>query len=117
MVKTRFFDWDDLVNDPGAASGFEQRVGANNVGVHEDTRVEDGAIHVRFGGKIDYGIDFVFAENLIQQGTVGDVPLNEQVPLRVREVFQVLQAAGISQRVEVDDIDVRVLLQQVVDEV
>jgi len=72
---------------------------------------------VRFGGKIDYGIDFVFAENLIQQGTVGDVPLNEQVPLRVREVFQVLQAAGISQRVEVDDFYVLLLLQQVVDEV
>ena len=72
---------------------------------------------MRFSGKIDYGVDLVLTENLIQQDTVGDVPLNEQVPLRVREVFQVLQAAGISQRVEVDDIDVRVLLQQVVDEV
>ena len=72
---------------------------------------------MRFGCKVDDRVDFVLTENLVQQGSIGDVSMHEQVPLRVREVFEVLQAASISQRVQVDYGYVQVLLQQVVDEV
>jgi len=108
-VETRLFKGNELIDDPGTASCFEQRIGADHIGFHEDTGVEDGPIHVRFSCKIDDRIDFVLVEKLVQQGAIGDVSVDKDVTFRIREIFEVLQAAGISQRVQVDDFYVQVL--------
>jgi len=77
VVETGFFKGNELIDYPGTASCFEQSVGANHIGFHEDTGVEDGPIHVRFSCKIDDRIDFVLAEKPVQQGAVGDVSINK----------------------------------------
>ena len=116
-MKTGFFKRDDLINDPGAAGSFEQDVGADNVGFNEDSRIQDRAVHMRFSRKVDDRVDLMLTKKLIQQVAIGDVSVHKQVALRMGEIFEVLQAAGVGKRVEVDDLYVRVLQQQVVDEV
>jgi hypothetical protein len=56
-------------------------------------------------------IDRVSVKEAIEQRTHADVALNESMPLWVRQVFQVLQAAGVGQSIQVDDVHSRVRLK------
>ncbi len=65
-----------------------------------------------FGGKMDHGIDGVAAEKVVQQRAVANIPAHEGVAGRVGQLFQVLQAAGVGQGIQVDDMHARIRRQQ-----
>ena len=56
------------------------------------------------GSKMHDGVDTVGAEELVDQALIANIPLDKDMPLVVRDAFQVLQAASVSQRIQVDDV-------------
>jgi len=113
MVKAGLLHRHGLIHQPGFARGFQQREGAQHIGLHEHARVMDGAVHVRFGGKMHHRVDCVFRKNPVQQGAVGNVALDKAVARWVGQVFQVFQAAGIGERVQGHNPDLGICAQQV----
>jgi len=55
----------------------------------------------------------MFREKPVQQGAVGNVALHKAVARGVGQVFQVFQAAGIGERVQGHNPDIRVCPQQI----
>ncbi len=102
---------------PSGAGGFQQGEGADQIGLHEGRRPGDGAVHMALGGEVGDGVDGVLAQQPIHQRPVADVALHEAMPGRIGQLAQVVERAGVSQRVEGDDAEVGVGRQQVADEV
>ena len=98
-----FFGFDSASSTPVGAHGFEQAEGADDVGLDEVFRAVDAAVDVRFGGKIDDGAGLVLGEQLGDEVEVADVALDEDVARVALERGEVLEVAGVGQRVEVDD--------------
>ena len=88
---------------PVGADGFEQAEGADDVGLDEVFRAVDAAVDVRFGGKIDDGARLVLGEQPGDEVEVADVALDEEVARVALQGGEVLEVAGVGQRVEVDD--------------
>ena len=76
----------------------------------------DAAVDVRFGGKIDDGAGLVLGEQFGDEVEVADVALDEDVARITLQGGEVLEVAGVGQRVEVDDRFIR-LRQPVEDEI
>ena len=98
-----------------AARGIEQHHGAVDVGVQERLGIVDAAIDVGLGGEVDHRGHV--AHDGIDHHAVGDVAAHEAVARMRGNVGKVLQIAGIRQGVEVDDVILRMMLQDVADEV
>ncbi len=96
---------------PSGAGGFQQREGADQIGLHEGRRPGDGAVHMAFGGEVGDGVDGVLAQQPVHQRPVANVAPHEQVPGRIGQVAQVVQRAGVSQQIESDDAEVGVVGQ------
>ena len=101
---------------PVGADGFEQAEGADDVGLDKVFRAMDAAVNVRFGGKIDDGAGLVLGEQFGDEVEIADVTLDEEVARVTLQSGEVLEVAGVSQRVEVDDRFIR-LRQPVEDEI
>ena len=102
---------------PGPASGFQQREGADQIGLDEGRWAGDGSVHMAFGGEVGDGVDGVLAQQPIHQWPVADVALNEGMPGGIGQLAQVVQRTGIGQQVKGDDAGVRLGRQQVADEI
>ena len=65
------------VVEPGAvrADGFQQGVGADDVGLQERVRVVQGVVVVGFGGVVDDRVGG--GDQFVDQGCVGDVTSDE----------------------------------------
>jgi hypothetical protein len=63
----------------------------------------DAAVDVRFGGKIDDGAGLVLGKQAADEVKVADVALDEGVARIALQAGEVLEVAGVGQRVEVDD--------------
>ena len=63
----------------------------------------DAAVNVRFGGKIDDGAGLVLGEELGDEVEVADVALDEDMARVALQGGEVLEVAGVGQRVEIDD--------------
>ncbi len=61
------------------ADGFEQGVGAHEVGVDEGRGVGQGVVVVGFGGEVHHQIGL--ADQLVDQGGIGDVALDQLDPV------------------------------------
>ena len=89
---------------PGRAAGFQEVEGAHHIGVHEITRAGDRAVHVGLGRQMHDVGDVVPLHDFEHGGLVAQIHLLEAVlwvTLRSREV---LEAAGIGQAVEIDEL-------------
>ena len=89
-----------------AAQGFEEDERPENVGQDELARVDDRAVDVRLGGEMEDALDA--AENAADELLAADIPVDEFMARVAGDVGQVVEIAGLGQRVEVDDPDVRV---------
>ena len=87
MMKAGGFQRDDPVFQPGLAGCFQKRESSDHVGAHKDAWVQNGAIHMRLGGKMHNGLNFILPKELVQKWTVVDVAVDKDVPLGVRQVF------------------------------
>ena len=101
---------------PVGTDGFEQAEGADDVGLDEVFRAVDAAVDVRFGGKIDDGAGLVLGEQFGDEVEIADVALDEDVARIALQSGEVLEVAGVGQRIEVDDRFIR-LRQPVEDEI
>jgi hypothetical protein len=101
---------------PVAARGFEQREGAQHIGAHELARPMDAAVDVALGREVDDRARPVLGQQRVDPGPVADVALDEDMPRIAAQRIQVVQIAGVGERVEGDHALVR-LGKPVIDEI
>ena len=87
---------------PIGAHRFEQPEGADDVGLDEILRAQDGAVHVALGGKIDHRPRAVLRQQPPQQLGIADVALHKGMARVALERREILQIAGIGQLVQID---------------
>ena len=101
--------------DAGRARGFEQGLGAEDVGAEEATRIDDGEAVVRLGSEVDDRVELLLAQHALGELAVADVSFDEDDP--VVHVLEACSVARVGEQVEDDDVIVRVPLEPVADEV
>ena len=69
---------------PVSTRSLQKSVGAYYVCLNERSRAADGAIHVRFGGKVHDCVGLVFAEHARQFAAIADIDLFKAVSRIVR---------------------------------
>jgi len=102
-----------FAHDPRAAGGIEQVLRAQNVGLQEELRVFDGAVHMALGGEVHHDVDVVFLEKFVGQRAVADVAFHEEAALLVDVGGNGAKVAGVGERVEHHDAHIVVVLQQI----
>ena len=90
---------------------------AHHIGVGEDARVGDGAVHVRLGREIDDVVRVVLLEQRGDALGIANVDLLERIARVILDISKVLQVASVSQDVDIDDADVIVSLEHIQNEV
>ena len=105
---------DVVVADSVFAHGLQQAEGALDVGAQERLGIGDGVIVVGLGGVVHDGV--VARDDAVQQPGVADVA-DDELHAVGGEPRDVLGVAGVGQLVQDGDVDVRVVLHHVVDEI
>jgi hypothetical protein len=91
-------------------AGIEQVQGAYHISPDEFIGVQDAAVHVRFGCKINDGVN-PFPEYLADRIRVAYVPLDELVPGVILETGKVFEIAGVGELIQVQHAAVRIFLE------
>ena len=105
---------DVVVADTVLADGLQQAEGALHVGAQEGLRVGDGVVVVALGGVVHDRV--VARDDAVQQLCVADVADDELDPI-LGQARDVLGVAGVGQLVQDGHVDVRVVVDHVMDEV
>ena len=105
---------DVVVADAVFPDGLQQAEGALDVGAKERLGVGDGVVVVALGGVVHDGV--VARDELIEQPGIADVA-HDELHAVGGEPRDILGVAGVGQLVQDGDVDVRVVLHDVVDEV
>lgn len=87
---------------PVLADGFQQGVGAYDVGFDEVCGAVYGAVYVAFGGQVHDGVWLVLGQYAVYFGSVADVYLFEGVAFVTADFRQAFEVAGVGEFVEVD---------------
>jgi hypothetical protein len=121
-VAVNFIGADLVVTQVVFAGHLEQGVCADQVGLAENERIEDAAVHVRFGCKIDDRRDLTTADHMADQFEVPDVTDDNLevvcfVCVRLELPGQVFPAGGVGHFVEHGDARARTGLEEMMDEV
>ena len=98
-------------------AGVQHDLRTQNVGLQEDLRVLDGAIHMTFGGKVHHHVGMLLLKQVVDGLAVTDVRLHETEVGLVHDAFQRGQVARIGQLVHADNAILRVLVQHIENEV
>ena len=99
-----------------AENRIGDNLGAEDIRLEEKPVVEDGASHMRFGGKMQD--DVGPANQRIDDIGVQHIAVPEFKPVLVETVlWQIVDAPGIGQRIEDDDLVVGIFFIEVADEV
>src|SRR5579875_2971580 len=98
-----------------SAGRVEQHLRSQNVGADKWTGVENAAINVALGGKMDDAMDPLHGGP--HDVAVGDITMYETIAWMVGHIRQVRQIAGVGQGVKVDNMNIGFVFQYVVDEV
>src|SRR4051794_24725626 len=93
------------------ASRFQEGHDADHVRPGKCRRVEQRAIDVRFGGKVDDRVDIL--RDLPDQIGIGNVALNEAESSIIAHVVQIRWVTRISQQVETEHLVIRLLAEYV----
>ena len=101
---------------PKALCHIKERLGADDIGRQKDLRLGDGAVNMALRRKVDNGVDVVGFKDLGQRGSVAYIRLDKGVARIVFDVAEVIEVAGVGQRVDIDDVVV-VIFEHVMDEV
>ena len=76
----------------------------------------DRSVDVALGSEVDDGVDAMLAQQRVDERAIGDVALDEAVPPARVEAGEVLERAGVGERVEVDHARRRIRSEEVVNE-
>ena len=105
---------DVVVADAVLPHGLQQAEGALDVGAQEGLRVRDGVVVVALGGVVDDRV--VARHQLIEQLGVADVA-DDELHAVGGQARDVLGVAGVGQLVQDGDVDARVVVHDIVDEI
>ena len=89
---------------PIAARRLEQREGADDVGLDEVGRARDRAVDVAFGREMHDPVGPELGDRLLHRSAVADVGMQEAVVRLALDRSQRRQVAGISERIDVEDL-------------
>ena len=87
---------------PVGARGFQQAQGSHHIGLDEVFRAMDRAIHMAFGRKVHDGAGLVFGQQLVQQCTIADITLHEDVAFIALHAVQIVQIACVGELIQID---------------
>ena len=105
---------DVVVADSVFSNGLQKAEGALHVGAQERLGVGDGVVVMALGGVVHDRV--VARHQLIEQGGVADIA-HDELHAVGGQAGDVLGVAGVGQLVQDGDVDVRVVVDHVVDEV
>ena len=91
---------------------LEQAERSHDIGACESERVFDTAVHVAFGSQMDNAVHMVLPEEFAHLVEIANVRFDESVIRLVFDVFQVGQVSGVGQLVQIDNVVVRILVDE-----
>lgn len=100
-------------HDPCGASGVEQTLRTEDVGLKEELRVFDAAIHVALCCKVHHHVKAVVGEESVDERAVADVAFDKEAARVVNVVGNGAEIAGIGEEVKHHDLNVGVFLENV----
>ena len=98
-------------------AGIHHHSRAEDIGLEEDLRILNGAVHMGFCCKVDNNIRLFLLEELVHALTVADVQLDKPEIRIVHHRFQCGQISGIGQLVQTNNAIVRMCFQHMKNEV
>ena len=91
---------------------LEQAERSHDVGTCESERVFDAPVHVAFGGQMDDAVHMVLPDEFAHLVEIANVRFDESIVRPVFDVFQIGQVSGVGQLVQVDNMVVRILVDE-----
>ena len=92
-------------------AGVHHDLGPQDIGLQEDARVLDGAIHVGFGGEIHHHIRFLCFEYGENSVSIPDILFVEFEVWVLQRLVQRMEISGIGQRVDAHNSPFRPFIQ------
>ena len=92
-----------------------QNLGAQNISQDEGGRIDNRPVDVRLGGKVYYSV--AIGNQLIDQLAIANIALDEFVVRTGLDLFEIFQVTGISQRIKIDNLVIRMVFQPITDEI
>ena len=96
---------------PIGSRGFQQAIGADNVGLDKIRRTVNGTVDMGLGRQVHDRIGLEACEQGADGGLVDDIGLDELIAAVGRDAGQRLKVAGVSQLVQVEHFVLSVLNQ------
>ncbi len=112
MVKANPFHREGFLNQPELADCLQQGECAHDIGVDKRPGIQNGTVYMGFGSKVSDSINLIAAQQIVHQSAVADISLNKDVARSIRQVFEVLLAAGIGEDIQIDDMHLRLGLEE-----
>ena len=102
---------DATAPEPHRSCSLEQRVCPDDVGVDERVWAGDRSIDVTLGGEVEHGANLMLTQKTLAQRAIANVAVDEFKSRRITRAFDAIEVgaiARISERIEHDDVRVRV---------
>ena len=96
---------------PVGAGGFQQAVGADDIGLDKRRRAVDGTVDMGFGGQVHDGVRLKLRQRGANRRLIDYIGLQELVARVIRDAGQGLQVTGVGQLVEVEHLVLGVVEQ------
>src|SRR5215831_8135974 len=90
--------------DPGLPRLFKQYACADYVRPGKTSRIQDRPVHVRFRRKIDDRLHAMVAKDIAYFRGIANVGVDKCVPSVPDQICEIVQIAGISEGIEIDNI-------------
>ena len=97
--------------------GFKQAQGSDDIGLHEGFGTVNRTVHVTFGGKIDYRIDFILHQDALERSLVANITSLKDVPGMVLKTGKIFRISSVSLLVQINDFFENILLQKHANEI
>ena len=88
---------------PVSACGLKKMESSNNVGLDKLSGAMNRAVHMRLGGEVHNSARLVLGEDFVDEDAIADIPSNKDVARIGLKRSEILQVAGVSKFVEIDD--------------
>ena len=91
---------------------FQQRQGANHIGLHKRRRPIDRTVDMAFCGEVDDRVRLVLAQQSVQQDAIRDAAFDEDVRGVAQHAGQRVAIASIGERIQIKHLIIRVFIDE-----
>ena len=99
-----------VAGKPGVAGAVEHVLRAQDIGLQEQARIGDAAVHMALGSKVDNIVHVVVTHDALHQFAVTHITTDEGHIGQLQLILDGGEVAGIGQRIEDDNLDVIAIL-------